>query len=94
MVRKILPLWWAWQWRVIVAVFLAGLAIGLILGVAKALLGFSQETLNIISNILMLVVQIYASIYFLAYVLRLKYKKFRVVVLDRTDDLYRQAARK
>jgi hypothetical protein len=39
-------------------------------------------------------VQLYASIYFLAYVLRLRYKKFRIVVLEATDDIARLAARK
>ncbi len=74
--KEVVPIWWAWQWRVVVAVVLANLAFGFILGVVGALLGLSKESLFIISNLLSLVITIYASIYFLAYV----FEKFRIYV--------------
>ncbi len=85
--REILPIWWAWQWRVIVAVLLANLAIGFLLGFFGALLGLSKESLLIISNLLSLAVTIYASIYFLAYV----FERFHIYVPRELDE-YRKAA--
>ena len=92
--RKILPLWWAWQWRVMVSVVLANFAFSLILLVLKPLLGLSQQNLLIISNIFSFFVTIYASIYFLDYVLRLRFKGFRIVILDETENIYKKAALK
>ena len=78
----------------IVAVVLANFAFSLILLVIQPLLGLSQQNLLIISNIFSFAVTIYASIYFLDYVLRLKFKNFRIVIVDETDNIYKKAALK
>ena len=90
---KILPLWWAWQWRVVVAIFLANFLFGFVFAF-KPLLGISKESFIIITNIFSLGVTIYASIYFLDVVLKKRYKKFRVVLMDEVSDPYKLAARK
>lgn len=84
---KILPIWWAWQWRVVMAVVLANIAIGLVLGVVKFFLHISQQNFIIITNLLSIGVSIYASIYFLGFV----FEKFHIYVPDATDE-YKKAA--
>lgn len=88
-VKKILPLWWAWQWRVFVAVLLANILLGFLTGLAGALLGLPKENLIIITNLVSLGVTVYASIYFLAYV----FKKFGIY-WPKTCDPYKMAALK
>jgi len=94
LIRAILPVWWAWQWRVLVAVFLANMAIFFLLLLLRLFLGLSQESLIIINNLFSLGVTIYASIYFLAYALGLSYPHIRIVILPKEADPYRIAARK
>jgi len=91
---KILPLWWAWQWRVVVAIFIANLIFGFVLAFLKPLLDISKESFIIITNIFSLGVTIYASIYFLDVALKKRYKKFKIILVEDSQDPYRQAARK
>ncbi len=87
-VKKILPIWWAWQWRVLVAVLLANIALGFVVGLAGGILGVAKENLIIITNLVSYGVTIYASIYFLAYV----FKKFGIYAPSKESDPYRTAA--
>ena len=91
---KILPLWWAWQWRVMVAVVAANTLFGVLLLFLAPLLGLSKEALTIITDIFSLCVTIYASIYFLDYALRLDYGSFRVALMEKDLDIYKEAALK
>ncbi|BCD68615.1 hypothetical protein NitYY0918_C1532 [Nitratiruptor sp. YY09-18] len=70
-----------------VSVILANFTFGLILGVARSLLGISQHTFSIITTILSFAISLYASIYFFAYVIQ----KYRLYV-PKDLDSYRKAA--
>ncbi len=85
--KEVLPIWWAWQWRVLVAVLLANIAIGLVLGVVKLFLHISQQNFIIITNLFSIAITMYASIYFLAFV----FEKFHIYVPKAVDE-YRKAA--
>lgn len=83
-----MPIWWAWQWRVLVAVLLANIALGMLIGLIGGILGVPKENLIIITNLVSYGVTIYASIYFLAYVFR----KFGIYTPDNERDPYKTAA--
>ena len=86
--KDIVGIWWAWQWRVIVAVVLANILIGFIVGFLGSAFSWQHTTIVVVSNLLSLGVTIYASIYFLGYALRLK----RVYIPRGDLGLYQKAA--
>jgi hypothetical protein len=94
LIRKILPIWWAWQWRVVVAIFLANLAFSIVFTIVAKILSISKENFLIISNLFSLGIMVYASLYFLAYVLQKDYKRVEVVIFDKELDIYKKAALK
>ncbi|MRJ01851.1 MAG: hypothetical protein GXO19_01800 [Epsilonproteobacteria bacterium] len=92
--KKIVRIWWAWQWRIFIALILANVAFAAILIPIDLILGLSQESLTIITNLFSVGAGIYASIYFLGYVLTLDYGDFRIVIFEEEEDPYRRAVRK
>ncbi|BAF70622.1 hypothetical protein [Nitratiruptor sp. SB155-2] len=84
----ILKIWWSWQWRVLVSVMLANVLIGFLMGLLGGLLALSQKSVIIGTNLLSFGITIYASIYFLGFVMR----KYRVYIPNDNLDTYKKAA--
>ena len=84
----ILKIWWSWQWRVVVAVMLANILIGFLMGFVGGIFELSHQSVVIGVNLLSLGVTIYASIYFLGFVMR----KYRVYIPNKNLDSYKKAA--
>ncbi|BCD60818.1 MULTISPECIES: hypothetical protein [unclassified Nitratiruptor] len=84
----ILKIWWSWQWRVLVAVMLANILIDFLMGLFGGLLALSQKSVIIGTNLLSFSITIYASIYFLGFVMR----KYRVYIPNEKLDVYKKAA--
>jgi len=91
-IKDILPIWWAWQWRSIVGSAIGIAVFSFIIGFVGSLLGFSKEIIYILSNLASIFITIYASIYFFAYVFNKDFKKYRVVLIEKSKDLAKKAA--
>ena len=89
--KKFIPLWWAWQWRVVVASFIGTLVFSFIIGFIGAILGFSKESVYIISNLISMIITIYASIYFFAYIFTLKFSGLKIFIVENGKDYIKKA---
>jgi len=91
-IKDILPIWWAWQWRTVLASLIGSIVLVIIFSFFAALLGVSKETIIILSQIIYYVVAIYASIYFFAYIFSMRFKRVKPVLFRREGHYAKRAA--
>ncbi len=89
--KNFLPIWWAWQWRVIVASFIGTFIFSFVIGFFGVILGISKESVYIITNLVSLGITIYASIYFFAYIFSLKFKNIKIYIAEKNGDYIKKA---
>ncbi|WP_200763381.1 hypothetical protein [Nitrosophilus alvini] len=83
--KKVLAIWWAWQWRVAVATIVATSIFTFMIGFIGSLFGLSKENIYIISNLVSIGIGVYASIYFLKFALQKKYRDFSIKIEPETE---------
>jgi len=61
------------------------------MGFLGSILGFSKESVYIITNLVSLGITLYASIYFFAYIFTLKFKSIKIYVVEDSKDYIKKA---
>ncbi len=91
-IKEIVPIWWAWQWRAMVATLVGTLVFSFLIGLIGGILGFSKESIYILTNLVSLAVTIYASLYFFAYIFNMRFKKYKLCIMEDSEHYAKKAA--
>ncbi len=83
--RRLLRVWWAWQWRSVVATLIGSVVLITVFAFFAALLGMEKRTITLIGNVIYMGVGIFASIYFLGFVLRKDFGDFRLELVEKSE---------
>lgn len=78
--RIFLSIWWAWQWRVVVATLAGSLVFSFVIGFFGGILGLDEELLELLNNLVSFAIGVYASFYFLRFVLLKEYRDFSITI--------------
>jgi len=84
--KRLIRIWWAWQWRTIVATFVGSFVLIALFALVAGFLGMSAEVVAVMSNLIYLGVGIFASIYFLGFVLKKDFGDFSLSVQEKSTE--------
>ncbi|WP_456451572.1 hypothetical protein [Hydrogenimonas sp.] len=79
---RLLRIWWAWQWRSVVATFVGAMVLIAIFAFFAGFFGMPMERITLIGNLIYAGVGIFASVYFLGFALKKEYGDFRVEIVE------------
>ncbi|WP_201351824.1 hypothetical protein [Hydrogenimonas urashimensis] len=80
---RLLRIWWAWQWRTVVATFVGSLVLITVFAFLAGFLGMEKSLITAIGNLIYMGVGIFASIYFLGFVLKKDFGDFRLTIEEK-----------
>ncbi len=78
-----LRFWWSWTWRNNLFGFLAGFVLGVTSGIVTPMIGMPAETASFIQTLLGIAIALIISVVIIKKLLRQKYSKFRISVIDK-----------
>ncbi|WP_456449398.1 hypothetical protein [Hydrogenimonas sp.] len=81
--NRLIRIWWAWQWRSVVATFIGSLVLVTVFAFFAGFFGMDKALVSAIGNLIYMGVGIFASIYFLGFVLKKDFGDFRLSVEER-----------
>ena len=81
--NRLIRIWWAWQWRTVVATFIGSLVLITVFAFFAGFFGMDKGLITAIGNLIYMGVGIFASIYFLGFVLKKDYGDFRLSIEDK-----------
>ena len=81
---RLIRIWWAWQWRTVVATFMGSLVLITVFAFFAGFFGMDKGLITAIGNLIYMGVGIFASIYFLGLVLKKDYGDFKLSIEERT----------
>jgi predicted permease len=84
--KRLLRIWWAWQWRSVAATFIGAMVLIFLFAFVAALFGMEKERITLVGNLIYLGVGVFASVYFLGYALKKDYGDFRIEVVEMGED--------
>ena len=80
---RLLRIWWAWQWRTVVATFVGSFVLIFLFALVGTMLGMDRHMVMIGGNLIYLGVGVFASIHFLGWVLRRDFGDFRLNIEEK-----------
>ena len=81
--KRLLRIWWAWQWRAVVATFIGSLVFITVFAFVAGFLGMSKQNIAMIGNLIYMGIGIYASVYFLGFVLKKDFGDFKLSIVEK-----------
>jgi len=82
--NRLLRIWWAWQWRTVVATFIGSLVLITIFAFFAGFFGMEKDLITLVGNLIYMGVGVFASIYFLGFALKKDYGDFKMGIEERT----------
>lgn len=81
--NRLIRIWWAWQWRSVVATFIGSLVLITVFSFFAGFFGMDKGLITAIGNLIYMGVGIFASVYFLGFVLKKDFGDFRLSVEEK-----------
>ncbi|WP_300364593.1 hypothetical protein [Hydrogenimonas sp.] len=81
--NRLIRIWWAWQWRTVVATFIGSLVLITVFAFFAGFFGMDKQLITLIGNLIYMGVGIFASIWFLGFVLKKDFGDFRLTIEER-----------
>ena len=81
--NRLLRIWWAWQWRTVVATFIGSMVLITVFAFLAGFFGIERRLITLIGNLIYMGVGIFASIWFLGFVLKKDFGDFRLKIEER-----------
>ena len=80
---RLLRIWWAWQWRTLVASFIGSVVLIFLFSAVAGIFGVDKGAITFVGNLIYIGVSLFASIYFLGFVLKKDFGDFRLSIVER-----------